>query len=329
MNASPNGFGTGSKKNGEINKHPASSDVASDPDDTAGQPGERPRLSLIVLPFLNLSRDPSLDYLVDGIVDNLLTDLSRALPGSFVVSRSTAFSYKGRKVPARKIGEELRVRYILEGSVLANDDRVRVNAQLVDAETDEHLWAERFDKERRDILEVQDEIVARLARTVGVEMVRHESTRHSRADKTDDAVDLVMRGNALMTAPALKEHVADAVALFKRALELDPVNSDAMIGIASTRIRQVVDLYQITGRENLLDEAEALISRAMGLTRDHIGLMKARAMLLRARGRFADAIIADIGNRPQSWRTDRVSRTGIEQLVSGPGAGSRRLVPPR
>jgi TolB-like protein/Flp pilus assembly protein TadD len=278
----------------QVDDAPDGSDAASDPVAAASQPAERPRMSVVVLPFLNLSQDPSLDYLVDGIVDNLLTDLSRALPGSFVVSRSTAFTYKGRKVPVRQIGEELRVRYVLEGSVLANADRVRVNAQLVDAETDEHLWAERFDKERRDILEVQDEIVARLARSVGVEMVRQEGRRHSRASDMDDVVDLVMRGNALTTEPDLKEHVADAVALFKRALELDPDNADAMIGIAATRIFQVVNLYRTAGRERLLDEAETLISRAMDLVGDHIGVMKARAMLLRARGRFADAIIADM-----------------------------------
>jgi adenylate cyclase len=276
------------------NDGPSEPDVPADQGNAAKQLGERPRLSVVVLPFLNLSQDPSLDYLVDGIVDNLLTDLSRALPGSFIVSRSTAFTYKGRKVPARQIGEELGVRYLLEGSVVANADRVRVNAQLVDAKTDEHLWAERFDKERRDILEVQDEIVARLARSVGVAMVRHEGRRHSRAGGTDDAVDLVMRGNALTTESDLKEHVADAVALFKRALELDPDNADAMIGIAATQIFQVVNLYRIAGRESLLDEAEALISQAMCLVGDHIGVMKARAMLLRARGRFADAIIADM-----------------------------------
>jgi TolB-like protein len=146
-------------------------DTQFHPGNAARQPVGRPCLSVAALPFLNLSADPSLDYLVDGIVDNLLTDLSRALPGSFVVSRSTAFAYKGRKVSTPQTGEELRVRYILEGSVLANADRVRVNAQLIDADTDEHLCAERFSKERRDMLDVQDEVVARLARTVGVEMV--------------------------------------------------------------------------------------------------------------------------------------------------------------
>jgi adenylate cyclase len=254
----------------------------------------RPRLSIAVLPFLNLSQDPDLDYVVDGIVDNLMTDLSHALPGSFVISRSTAFTYKGRHVPIRQIGEELRVRYVLEGSVLADDARLRVNAQLIDAQTEEHLWAERFDKQRRDILQVQDQIVARLSRSVGVEMVLHEARRsRSQGGEREDAVDLVLRGNAMATDLSRKERAEEAVALFARALELDPANADAMIGIASTRIFQVVNQFQTEGREALLNEAEALIKRAMGLVADHIGVMKARAVLLRARGRFADAILAD------------------------------------
>jgi adenylate cyclase len=274
---------------------PVEPGVPSNSGPAAGQLAGRPRLSVVVLPFLNLSQDPSLDYLVDGIVDHLLTDLSRALPGSFVVSRSTSFTYKGRHVPVRQIGEELQVRYVVEGSVLADVTRVRVNAQLVDAETDEHLWAERFDNERRDILQVQDEIVARLARAVGIEMVRNEGRRSSaRMGEPDDVVDLVMRGNALATDISRSEKAAEAIALFTRALELDPDNANAMIGIASTRIYQVVNQYQAAGRESLLDEAEALISRAMALEADHIGARKAHAVLLRARGRFADAIIADM-----------------------------------
>ena len=128
--------------------------------DSAADAGEerirragRPRLSIVILPFLNLSGEASVDYLVDGIVDALITDLSSWLPGSFVISRSTAFTYKGRSVPIRQVGTELGVRYVLEGSVLVDPSRLRVNAQLIDAETDEHLWAERFDKERREILQ--------------------------------------------------------------------------------------------------------------------------------------------------------------------------------
>jgi len=276
--------GTPSEETGE----PAQADLSEQPD-------ARPRLSIAVLPFLNLSQDPDLDYVVDGIVDNLMTDLSRALPGSLVISRSTVFTYKGRQVPIREIGEELRVRYVLEGSVLADAARLRVNAQLIDARTEEHLWAERFDKERRDILQVQDEIVARLTRSVGVEMVLSEGRReHPGRGAREDAVDLVMRGNAVASDVSRKERAVEAVALFTRALDLDPGNADAMIGIATTRIYQILNQYQTEGREALLDEAEALIKRAIDLAADHIGVMKARAVLLRARGQFADAIIADM-----------------------------------
>src|SRR5215467_5715069 len=145
----------------------------------AASPSTRPRLSIVILPFLNLSGDASVDYLVDGVVDSLITDMSSRLVGSFIISRSTAFTYKGRSVAIRQVGQELGVRYVLEGSILAGPSRVRVNVQLIDAETDEHLWAERFDKERRGIVQVQDEIVGRLSRSVGFEMVRTEAARRS------------------------------------------------------------------------------------------------------------------------------------------------------
>jgi predicted ATPase/TolB-like protein/tetratricopeptide (TPR) repeat protein len=261
---------------------------------TAGEepsaPPQRPRLSIVVLPFLNLSQDPSEDYLVDGIGDSLITDLSQALPGSFVISRSTAFTYKGRQVAIRQIGQELGVRYVLEGSVLADPHRVRVNVQLIDALTDEHLWAERFDKERKDVLGVQDEIVARLSRSVGLEMVRSEAARGSASSA--DAIDLVMRARALANDIKRRENAARAVELFRQALELDPDNVDALVGVASMSSYQVVNLYRLDERDALLDEAEVLLSRAMALAPDHTGVLKARSILLRARGRFADAIVA-------------------------------------
>ena len=246
------------------------------------------RLSVVILPFLNLSENAADDYLVDGVVNNLITSLSRALPGSFVISRSTAFTYKGRKMATRQVGQELGVRYVLEGGVLAEPGHVRVNAQLIDAETDETLWAERFDKERKDIFEVQEEIVARLSRSVGLQMISSEAQR-GRASR--DSADLVMRGQALANDIRLPEHAAHAVHLFRQALDLDPDDVDAMVGIASTRAFQVLNLYVLDQREGLLDEAEAMISRAVGLTSDHIGLLKSRAVLMRARGRFAEALV--------------------------------------
>ena len=161
-------------------------------------PSARPRLSIVILPFLNLSGDESVDYIVDDIVDSLITDLSTHVLGSFVISRSTAFAYKGRSVPVRQVGSELGVRYVLEGSVSADENYIRVNVQLINAETDEHLWAERFDKERRDIRRIQEEIVGRLSRSVGLEMVRAEAARRGPNINSSDAEDLTMRGRALV-----------------------------------------------------------------------------------------------------------------------------------
>jgi predicted ATPase/TolB-like protein/Flp pilus assembly protein TadD len=252
----------------------------------------RPRLSIVILPFLNLSGDVNVDYLVDGIVDSLITDLSSRLLGSFVISRSTAFTYKGRSVAIRQVGQELGVRYVLEGSVLADPDRVRVNVQLIDAETDEHLWAERFDKERRDILHVQDEIVGRLSRSIGFELVRTEAARPGSNSGGSDAVDMVMRARALVNDVKRKENAEAAIDLFRQALELDPACVNAMVGIALARIYQVINLYRLEGRDALLDEAEDMVTRAMALSPDHFAMLKARGLLLRARGRFPEAIVA-------------------------------------
>ncbi|MBV8090904.1 MAG: winged helix-turn-helix domain-containing protein, partial [Alphaproteobacteria bacterium] len=278
----------------------------------------RPRMSIVILPFLNLSQDPSEDYFVDGICDSLITDLSRALPGSFVISRSTAFTYKGRQVAIRQVGQELGVRYVLEGSVLAGARHVRVNAQLIDAVTDEHLWAERFDKERKDILEVQEEIVARLSRSVGIEMVRSEAARGSSGSSGGDVIDLVMRARALANDIKRRENAASAVELFRKALELDPDNVDALVGVATLCSYQVLNLYRLDGRDALLEEAEALLSRAAALAPEHTGVLRARALLLRARGRFAEsvtataAVIARNPGEPTSYK-----EMGLNKLYLG------------
>jgi tetratricopeptide (TPR) repeat protein len=231
---------------------------------------------------------------------------------------------KNRHIPIRRIGDELRVRYVVEGSVVADAASLRVNVQLVDALTDEHLWAERFDKERRDVLQVQDEIVARLSRNVGFELLQNEAERaRRRSDEGADAADLVMRGNALAADISRKERATEAVDLFTRALARDPDNVEAMVGIAATRIYQLVNQYQIEDRDRLLDEAEALINRAVELARDHIGVLKARAVLLRARGRFVDAIVADksvIAQNPGEPTAYR--ELGLNHLYLGQAQGA-------
>ncbi len=287
----------------DLREVPAESGLAAGPETgaAAASRSERPRLSIVVLPFLNLSGEAGVDYLVDGIVDTLITDLSGWLPGSFVISRSTAFTYKGRSVPIRQVGKELGVRYVLEGSVLVDASRLRVNVQLIDAETDEHLWAERFDKERREILQVQDEIVGRLSRSVGIQLVRSEAGRAASRRGEWDVEDLVMRARALISDVKRKETVAEAIDLFRQALQRDPGSVNAMVGIGLARIYQVIDLYRVDGRDTLLDEAEEMISQAAAAAPEHLDVMKARGLLLRARGRFAEAVIATealIGRNP-------------------------------
>ena len=126
---------------------------------TTPSPPSAPRLSIVVLPFANIGGDPEQDYFVDGVTESLTTDLSR-ISGSFVIGRHTAFTYKGKAVDLKQIGRELNVRYVLEGSVQRGGNRLRVNVQLIDAETGNHLWAERFDKPVADLFDMQDEIVS-------------------------------------------------------------------------------------------------------------------------------------------------------------------------
>jgi adenylate cyclase len=191
----------------------------------AAAPLDPAHLSIVVLPFANLSGDPSQDYFADGITENLTTELSR-IRNSFVIARNTAFSYKGKPVEAKAIGKELGVRYVLEGSVQRDQNRARVNAQLIDAESGGHLWADRFEEDVADLFALQDHVVARLALTLGYELVIAEAEKGARS-KNPDAIDLTMRARALMLrgpqVPAMDQN-DEAIALFEQALKIDPKN---------------------------------------------------------------------------------------------------------
>src|SRR5271170_7174801 len=160
------------------------------------RPAQAAHLSIVVLPFANLSGDPAQDYFADGVTENLTTDLSR-IRGSFVIARNTAFTFKGKAIDAKEIGKALDVRYILEGSVQRDQNRVRVNAQLLDAETGAHLWADRFEEDVADLFKLQDQVVARLANSLGYELVKAEAEKSARS-KNPDVIDLIMRGNAAL-----------------------------------------------------------------------------------------------------------------------------------
>jgi len=157
--------------------------------------GEAAHLSIVVLPFTNISGDPSQDYFADGITEDLTTELSR-IQSSFVIARNTAYTLKGKDVDAKEIGKELGVRYVLEGSVQRDQNRVRINAQLIDAESGAHLWADRFEEDFADLFKLQDQVVGRLANTVGPAFVIAEAEKGARS-KNPDSIDLTMRGWAL------------------------------------------------------------------------------------------------------------------------------------
>jgi adenylate cyclase len=187
-----------------------------------------PRLSMVVLPFANMGGGTEQEHFVDG-VRSLTTDLSR-IRGSFVIGRNTAFTYKGKNIDAKEIGKELGVRYVLEGSVQRDQNRVRVNAQLIDAESGAHLWADRFEEDVADLFKLQDQIVARLGNALGFGLVKAEAERGARS-KSPDAIDLTMRSLALVqqsrTQPS-KDKNTTALALFEQALKIDPNDVDAL-----------------------------------------------------------------------------------------------------
>jgi TolB-like protein/class 3 adenylate cyclase len=188
-----------------------------------------PRLSIVVLPFGNIGGGAEQEPFVDGVTESLTTDLSR-IRGAYVVARNTAFTYKGKPVDAKTIGRELNVRYVLEGSVQRGGNRMRVNVQLIDAETGNHLWAERFDKPLADLFDMQDEIVARLANTLDAQLRSAEARRAERAPNPD-SMDLYFRGLASLNRGRTPD-VAQAREFFDRALAADPDNIDALIGSA-------------------------------------------------------------------------------------------------
>jgi adenylate cyclase len=202
------------------------------------QPGLAGHLSIVVLPFANLSGDPSQDYFADGVTENLTTELSR-IRDSFVIARNTAFTYKSKSIDAKQIGKDLGVRYVLEGSVQRDQNRVRVNAQLIDAETGAHLWADRFEENIADLFKLQDEVVARLASSLGPALIYAEGEKAAHS-KNPDAVDLSMRGWDVLyrnfQLPPAEQHKSNQLArdLFERALKIDPNDGDALAGSAGT-----------------------------------------------------------------------------------------------
>jgi adenylate cyclase len=202
------------------------------------EPAQAKHLSIVVLPFTNLSGDPAQDYFADGITDNLTTELSR-IHDSFVIARNTAFSYKGKAVDAKAIGSELGVRYLLEGSVQREGTRVRVNAQLIDTTSGAHLWAQRFEGELGGLFQLQDRLVSQLANSLGNELIDAEA-RNGMNSRRPDAIDLTMQGWEALSHwwQSPRDQTPDSNwrtrNLFENALAIDPDEVDALVGDALT-----------------------------------------------------------------------------------------------
>jgi TolB-like protein/class 3 adenylate cyclase/Tfp pilus assembly protein PilF len=225
-----------------------------------------PRLSIVVLPFINLSGDSEQEYFVDGVTEGLTTDLSR-IAGSFVIARNSAFSYKGKSPDVRQIGRELSVRYVLEGSIQRGGNRLRVNVQLVDAETGNHIWAERFDKPVADLFDMQDEIVSRLANTLNAQLIAAEAHRAERSPHPD-SMDLYFQGAAWLNKGPSPEYLAQARGCFERALALDPGNVEALVGMASIDAQRGA-YFLADDRAARLAAAEATLTQVLSLAPNH------------------------------------------------------------
>ena len=224
----------------------------------AAVPSAAPRLSIVVLPLTYLSDDKEQQYFADGVTENLTTDLSR-IGGSFVISRNTAFTYRNKPVNAKQIGRELGVRYVLEGSVQHSAKQVRINVQLIDAETDAHLWAERFERDTADLFALQNEITARIANSLGLALINAEAARPT---ANPDALDYILRGRAAFNKGQARDNYAEAMRSFEHALALDPRSAYAQIWLANALLSRALE-EMTDSRAADIARAEALIGQVL------------------------------------------------------------------
>jgi adenylate cyclase len=256
---------------------------------SVAQPLVAPRLSIVVLPFANLSNDPNQQYFADGITEDLTTDLSQ-LPDMFVISRNSAFTYRNKLIDTKQIGRELGVRYVLEGSVQRSGSQVRVTAQLINPETDAHLWADRFDRDASDLFALQDEITRQIALALRVEITTAAATRPT---QNPDVLDYVLRGRASRYRHAARrEGYTEQINSFEHALELDPNSIDAQVGLALGLSDRVLDFGTGSANSDKADikRAEALADGALAAAPRNPYAHDAKAHVLRAQRRCIDAI---------------------------------------
>jgi TolB-like protein/Flp pilus assembly protein TadD len=249
------------------------------------QPAVAPRMSIVVLPFANLGNDPEQQYFADGITEDLTTDLSR-ISDMVVISRNTAFTYQGKRIDTKKVGRDLGVRYVLEGSVRRSGNQIRVNAQLIDAQTDAHLWAERFDGDMADLFALQSEVTSRIATALNLELLSAEAARPS---ERPDVLDYILRARAAWNRPNSRERHAEVIRLYEQALALDPQSVEAQAGLAGNLAGRIMDSLSDTMAADIV-RAESLVRQAAAAAPRNPDVHWAKGQVLRAQRRFAEAI---------------------------------------
>jgi len=243
----------------------ASSDAPAAPTAEPFRLASAPPLSIVVLPFTHMDGDAKQEYLADAITEDLTTDLSR-IPGSFVISLNTALTYKDKRVDVRQIGRDLSVRYVLRGSVRRAQDSVRVNAQLVETEGASQLWAARFEGDIARLATMQDSVTRRIADAMNVALIEAESQRVQRERPNNpDAVDLTMRGLALMNKPPSRESAQRARELFENALQLSPDHLPALHGLGHVMLVEWGSTWHSGSSDAHLAAIERLVDRILAI----------------------------------------------------------------
>jgi adenylate cyclase len=257
----------------------------NEPAASANRQARPPRLSIVVLPFANLNGDQEQQYLADAITDDVTTDLSR-IPDMLVISRNTAFTFRDKPVETRQLGRELNVRYVLEGSVRRSGNRVRVNTQLIDAETDVHVWADRFDHAADDLFRLQDEVTSQIAVALNLELIGVEAARPT---ENPDALDYILRGRAALCRGPTRENFAEAISHFENALTLDPDSAYAKALLSDALSTRVLD--QLSGAAAAdVERAQELVLQAVASSARNPLVHFAKAQVLRAQYRYEAAI---------------------------------------
>ncbi len=250
-----------------------------------GQPPVAPRLSIVVLPFANLSSDPEQQYFADGITDDLTTDLSR-IAHMFVISHNTASTYASKPADTRQIGRELGVHYVLEGSVQRSGKQIRINAQLIDAKSDAHLWARRFERELGDLFALQSEITRQIAIALNLELTSREAARPT---DNPDALDYILRGRAVLNKGASPENFSRAIDLFEHALALNPQSIEVQSLLAGELASRVL-AGMSHSRNADIDRAERLLAQIEAASPGCACSHMPKGQLLRAKGRCDQAV---------------------------------------